>query len=298
MSFSKQVKEELNSIQIKNNCCKKAYLFGALISGEYYDNMISVKVTDFATAEKIIFLLGSIYKCSPETKKTKRGCYECTELHFESKKISSFLQLSDSYSETTDLSSIFTCENCKSSFIRGAFCSCGSVSDPHKTYTLELRLPNKNRANLISALIEEWGILPPGQTKRNDQIGLFYRNESMIEDLITACGGNKTQFIFYDIFVNKDVRNNENRATNCDTRNISRVVKATSRQISAIESLISTNLFSEMPVELQITAKLRMENPAISLSELAELHNPPISKSGISHRLSKIVNEAEKRKLI
>ena len=299
MSFSKQVKEELNALQIKSNCCKKAFLFGALISAEHDENnRISVKLSDEATAEKIVFLLGSIYKCDPTVNKIKRGCFECTLLEFKSKKISEFLSFADAYSEEISTDGFFSCQHCRSAFVRGAFCSSGSVSDPQKCYTMELRLPNEHRAEMLNHVIAEWGIAPPSITRRKGVIGLFYRNESAIEDFITACGGSKSLFSFYDVLIEKNVRNEENRATNCDSRNIMKSVAAAAIHISAIESLASSRVLEDMPRELQITAKLRVEHPDVNIGELAALHTPPISKSGVNHRLVKIVDEAKKRKLI
>ena len=299
MSFSKQVKEELNALQIKSNCCKKAFLFGALISAEHDENnKISVKLSDTETAEKIVFLLGSIYKCEPTVNKIKKGCFESTRIEVTSKKIVEFLSFADNYREGVSVNSLFTCQSCRSAFLRGVFCATGSVSDPQKCYTLELRVPNESRAELINSMVGEWGILPPSITHRKGAIGLFYRNESAIEDFITACGCNKALFSFYDVLIEKNVRNEENRATNCDARNISKVVAAAAIHISAIESLTSSRVLEDMPRELQITAKLRLEHPDVNIGELAALHTPPISKSGVNHRLIKIVDEAKKRKLI
>lgn len=299
MSFSKQVKEELNAIQIKGNCCKKSFLFGAMIFAECDENnRIFVKLSDRETAEKIVFLLRSIYKCEPTVTSIKRGCFESTQLEFTSKKIAEFLLFADSFVDGGAIDGLFTCQNCHSAFVRGAFCASGSVSDPQKCYTLEIRIPNEQRAALLNNIISEWGIAPPSTTCRKGAIGLFYRNESAIEDFITACGGSKSLFSFYDVLIEKNVRNEENRATNCDARNILKSVAAAAIHISAIESLASSKVLDDMPRELQITAKLRIEHPDVNIGELAALHTPPISKSGVNHRLCRIVDEAKKRKLI
>ena len=298
MSFSKQVKEELNGIQIKGNCCKKAYLFGALLSASNEGESISLKVSDDESAQKIISLLGTIYKCNPDVKITKRGCFESTEISFNSKKIGEFLAFADNYSDESSIDGLFTCKNCHSAFLRGAFCSFGSVSDPKKTYSLEMRVANSARAKLLCHIIEEAEISPPSVTKRDGGIGLFYRNESSIEDFITVCGGNKSLFAFFEASLEKDLRNSENRATNCVAKNISKSVEATALQISAIEALKSVNAYNDLPRELKLTAELRVQHPDMSLGELAELHVPHISKSGLNHRLTKIIEEAKKLKLI
>lgn len=298
MSFSKQVKYELNSIQIKNNCCKKAYLFGALLAAEISQDNISLKLSDSESAEKVLFFLRSIYKSEPDVKLLKRGCFEATQLSFDSKKLSGFLDFADNFAVGVSLEHLFTCTNCRTAFLRAVFCAMGSVSDPMKSYTLEIRTPNCHRADLICDVIEERGIAAPSRTQRDKFVGLFYRNESSIEDFITICGGNKTLFSFFEASVEKNLRNDENRATNCVARNISKSVDATALQISAIESLKATSTFDDLPREIRQSAILRIENPDMSLSELASLHKPPISKSGLNHRLSKIIEEAKKRNLI
>ena len=298
MSFSKQVKEELNAIQIKGNCCKKSYLLGALLSATTDGENISLKISDTESAQKVIFLLGSIYKCTPEVKTTKRGCFESTAISFKSKKIVEFLEFSDNFQNGMSINEIFTCKSCNSAFVRGAFCSFGSVSDPHKTYSLEMRTINSSRAELLCQAIGNLEINPPSVTKRDGSMGLFYRNESSIEDFLTVCGGNKSLFSFFEASLEKDLRNSENRATNCVAKNISKSVEATALQISAIEALKSVNAYNDLPRELKLTAQLRIDNPDMSLGELAELHIPRISKSGLNHRLTKIIEEAKKLNLI
>lgn len=299
MSFSQQVKEELNSIQIKSNCCKKSYLFGAILSSENKDGHIFLNLSDESTVTTVLYLLKTIYKCVPKVKSVKRGCYKCSEIYIDSKKLSEFLSFADSYNEEISESTFFSCTNCKSAFLRGVFCACGHVSDPKKSYTLEIRAKNAARAELIRKVIGEWQeISPPNFTQRKEGIGLFYRNESSIEDFLTACGANKSLFTFYEALVEKNVRNIENRATNCVARNISKSVAASAAQVSAIESLIASKSIDELPHDLRTTAALRVTYSDVTLNELAALHNPPISKSGLNHRLSKIVEEAKKRKLI
>ena len=251
MSFSKQVKEELNSIQIKGNCCKKAYLFGAMLTSEIAGDKMILKLSDRETAEKISFLLKSIYKCDSETASIRRGCFECHTLTFASKKLSEFLSFSDSFRSGNNIENLFTCQSCRSAFLRAVFCAAGSVSDPKKTYTLEIRVPNISRAELLCDVIGEWGINTPSQTKRNGFIGLFYRNESSIEDFLTACGCNKALFSFFEASVEKNLRNDENRATNCVAKNISKSVGATALQISALESLKATSTFDDLPRDLK-----------------------------------------------
>jgi len=302
MSFSSQVKDELNALAIKNNCCKKAYIFGVMLSASALGDVISVKLTDESTAEQFCHFLKSIYNIEPERKAINRGCFKAFELSFRSHKISEFLSFADSFSDSDEdidaLSSFFKCKDCKSVFLRAVFCARGSVSDPKKSYSLEIHVPNDTRAMLVHSILEELGPEAPGITPRKDRYGIFYRNESAIEYVLSVFGANKIIFDFLDAYVEKDYRNAENRATNCVARNIARSVNAAGAQIASIEALIANGMLEELSEDIKTTAKLRIANPDMSLGELAAIHNPPISKSGLNHRLSKITELAKKRKLI
>ena len=298
MSFSSEVKIELNALKIKSNCCKKAYLFGTMLFAEEIDGGLSLTLTDDSTVEQVCYFLRTIYKIVPEIKNIKRGCYCASVLTFTSPRISEFLTFADNFTTDTDFSEYLACPNCKTAFLRAAFCARGSVSDPHKSYSLEIQVPNEARAELISRVIEENGLLCPSRTKRNGKIGLFYRNESAIEDLLTSCGASYALFTLFNSQIEKDIRNLENRATNCVAKNILKTVEAISQQIAAIEKLKEFGFYDELSQEIRTTAELRLDNQEATLSELAAMHKPPISKSGLNHRLSKIVDEAKKRKLI
>ena len=302
MSFSSQVKEELNSLQIKGNCCKKAYILGAMLSAELVGGEIVSTISDRATALQLCHFLKSIYKIEPERREIKRGCFSAVELMFRSAKISEFLAFADEFSGSEEdaerLDCYFTCENCKRVFARAAFCTSGSVSDPKKSYTFEIHEKKDTRVWLMHSVLEEIVSEAPGITARNGKFSVFYKNNSSIEDVLTVIGANKTLFEFLDSYVEKDLRNYENRATNCVTRNIARSVNASSAQVLAIEALIATGIFEELSDEIRMTAALRLANPSLTLTELAEIHTPPISKSGLNHRLSKIIQLAKSRELI
>lgn len=302
MSFSSQVKDELNALQIKGNCCKKAYIFGSLMSADVLDGQIVVKIKEKSTADQLSHLLKTIYKIDPETKEIRRGCYNAFELKFKSVKIADFLSFADEFSGSDEdadaLNAYFGCENCKQVFARAAFCACGSVSDPKKSYTLEIYAASDTRAMLIHSVLEEIVTEAPGITSRKGKMSVFYKNNSAIEDFLTVLGASKTLFEFLDSYIEKDLRNYENRATNCVTRNIAKSVGASGVQVLAIEALMATGAFEELSDDLKATAALRLANPALTLSELAEIHIPPISKSGLNHRISKIMELAKSRELI
>ena len=115
----------------------------------------------------------------------------------------------------------------------------------------------------------------------------------LITDLLYHIRAMKTAFEYSDICIENEIRNRENRATNFVASNISKSVEASQRQVAAIEELVATGAMLKLPEEILYTARLRIENPDATLSELARLHEPPISKSGLNRRLNRILEELE-----
>ena len=145
----------------------------------------------------------------------------------------------------------------------------------------------------LDAFLAEFGV-PARRITRGNKIGLYYKKGDDIEDLFGKIGVNNIVFTVADSKIQKEIRGNENRATNCVATNISKAVIASGKQIDAILKLKERGRFEYLPDDLRITAELRLVNSEASLTELASLHIPPISKSGLNHRLSKLLEEAEK----
>ena len=114
--------------------------------------------------------------------------------------------------------------------------------------------------------------------------------------MLTYLGNVKSVFDLMNAKIEREIRNSVNRSTNCVAGNISKSVSAAQNQIAAIAKIEGAGKLAMLPDELFDTAKLRMENPSASLAELARLHNPPISKSGLTHRISKIIEYSEEIK--
>ena len=97
-----------------------------------------------------------------------------------------------------------------------------------------------------------------------------------------------------NIKIANELKNNANRLRNFDTVNITKAVDAANSQITVIRELYDRNLLGSLPSELEATARLRLENPDMSLAQLAIHSVPPVSKSGITHRLQKIMEFGER----
>jgi len=178
-------------------------------------------------------------------------------------------------------------------FLRGAFLAGGSVTDPTKSYHLEIITPHRSVSRETVSLLQEQGFSPKS-TSRNGNYIVYFKQSSAIEDFLTLIGASGSAMELMSAKIEKDMRNSINRRVNCDTANVMKAVDAAAAQVTAISQL---NL-DVLPEKLRDTARLRIENPELSLVELAALFDPPVTKSGLNHRLRKLVELAETQTMI
>jgi DNA-binding protein WhiA len=194
----------------------------------------------------------------------------------------------ENISTSNIISQIEQKECCVSAFVQGAFLACGSITNPSNDYHLEFKVKSEKTAQALWNLFEKIGFEFRKIIRNNDNI-LYIKDSEKIEDILTFMGAVKSSLEIMDIKILKDVRNNINRTTNCETANITRTVDASTVQISAINKIISKKGFDYIPDELQEIAQKRIENPEISLRELKDLLSVNLSKSGVNHRLKKLI---------
>lgn len=176
-------------------------------------------------------------------------------------------------------------------FLRGAFLAGGSVTDPAKRYHLELTTSHYKVCRETYALIMDVGFSPKALTRGGSSI-LYFKQSDFIEDFLTAIGAPVCAMGVMEAKVEKDLRNGVNRRVNCETANLTKVVDASMEQIAAIRRLQGSGKLDELPVKLRQTAGLRLENPEATLTELAEMLDPPVSKSALNHRMRKLIELA------
>ena len=294
MSFTTDVCEELVSLNIGKNCCKKALICGLFWQAETFGgNGVRARFKDAHVAEYAVLMLESRYSLDAEIEESVRAGRKYYTVSTESSAIRKIMEkiLSDDPSHIWELLD-FRCGNCRAAFLRGVFISSATLNDPKKSYHLEFSLSNDKRAQRLFDVLSIT-VGDPRRLQRGKNIGLYYKTNDAISDLVYYIGGTKSSFEVANTWVERDIRNNENRATNCVARNISRSVSASQKHISAIEKIRAAGKFEMLSDELKITAKLRMEYNSASLAELALLHDPPISKSGLNQRLTRLLEEAE-----
>lgn len=290
MSFAETLRKELAAVPVKRPCCRKAMIAGFLPGGTDTGEAIIWQLQSVSAADTLSELIRLQYGTEAERSRIgKCGRYYETvtvcspalrKLFRKMRKIRNIAEFVP-----------FPCDSCKSAFLRGMFLSVGTVNDPRTSAHLEFFYPDEPSASCATIFLSEIGY-EPRRVKRQHGIGLYYKGSGTVEELVALMGSHQVIFRMMDGRIEREIRNNENRATNCDTRNISRIVAANAKQIAAIEKLTVSGRLDSLPPELRITAKLRIEYPESSLETLAKLHNPPVTKSGLNHRLQKLLEEA------
>ena len=185
---------------------------------------------------------------------------------------------------------------CKASFLKGAFLAGGSVTDPAKGYHMEFTTTHSSVARECDSLLQESIGFQPKYTVRGGNRVLYLKQSDLISDCLTYLGAHISAMGIMEAKLEKELNNKVNRRCNCDDANTSKVVEAAQEQLSAIRILRENGTFQNLPAKLQQAACAREGNPEASLSELAVMMQPPISKPAMNHRLQKLVQLSQEEK--
>ena len=182
-------------------------------------------------------------------------------------------------------------ENSFPFFIRGAFLVCGNVTDPEKDYHLEFAVPHMKLAGDLSRVLSETGIITtePNVVRRKGSYVVYIKGSDNIADLLTYMGAPMSSLELVQRKIYKSVRNKVNRQINSETANSNKTAAAAAKQIIAIEKIKNTKGLEYLSDDLRELALLRLENPEYNLRELGEALSSPISRSGVNHRLMRII---------
>lgn len=182
---------------------------------------------------------------------------------------------------------------CKGAFLRGAFLAGGSVTDPSKGYHMEITTTHKSVAKESYILIEEvMGFCLKSASRGGGQV-LYLKQSDMISDCLTYLGAPVAAMGIMEAKLEKELNNKVNRRCNCDDANLSKVVEAAQEQLSAIRILKTQGRLENLPAKLQQAAKAREENPEATLTELAAMMDPAITKPAMNNRMKKLVQLAK-----
>jgi len=293
MSFSYDTKAELCRELPENKCCAIAECYGMLL----YSNTFNTREIRIITGSRTIgkrlidlfeFAFSVTFDSLPEPGKTGKHSYIINtpnklELIFET-----FGLPTDKLVAHHVNLSVLEEECCQRSYMRGTFLTGGAITDPAKSYHLELVTDRFNVSRQTFSLLLDMDFTPK-ETSRNGNYIIYFKQSSAIEDFLTLIGAPIHAMELMSAKIEKDVRNAVNRKVNCDTANVSKTVDAAVAQITAINIIKERGKFEALPEKLKHTAELRVENPELSIKDLAEILEPPVTKSCLNHRLRKLV---------
>ena len=178
-------------------------------------------------------------------------------------------------------------EKCRRAFIRGAFLSGGSVSDPLRGYHFEIVCSGTERAVLLKNVMESLSVQARVVSRKKNQV-VYVKEGDMIVTLLAMMGAGKAVLDMENVRVLKEMRNAVNRKVNCETANINKTVSASVRQLEDIRLIREKIGFEKLNEALAQTASVRLQYPEASLPELGRMLSPPVGKSGVNHRLRRL----------
>lgn len=310
MSFSSDTKNELAHVTPKKKCCELAEIAAfirasgsiGLAGGGRYE--IRITTASPAIARHLKMLIRDYFRVE-------------TELEIENgsalKKGHSYIlkigpdQKSDSILRETGLLLVREGNNyladgiydelirkkcCRKAYLRGIFLAAGSVTDPERSYHLEFALNRELLANDLRRLINTFDDLSAKISTRKGTFVVYMKNSQYISDTLAIMGAHTQVLKFENIKLRKELVNEATRMTNCDTANTDRTLSASEKQINAIRKIQREGAMGRMPEKLQELARLRMENPELSLTQLGEKLDPPLKKAGVNGRMKRILEYA------
>ena len=288
MAFLSDIKGELCAAVPKSACCRRALLFGLLAAkGTLSEDGIVLRLADKEVLSFAVHLIKEQLGREARELPKAHGGRICT-LFFESAAAEELLR---DLAGALERASFFRCQNCSRAFLRGLFLGGGYMTNPTKAYRVEFSLGE--RAECLSHFIlSEYG-LSPKLLRRREEVLLYFKDSTAIEEIMTMLGVSGATFHLMNSKIEKQFRNEANRRANCEAGNINRSVEAASRTVAVLRRLREEKLLSSLPEELEDAAKIRLAHPEASLSQLAAMMTPPITKSGLNHRLKRILEYAQ-----
>lgn len=298
MTFSAQVKQELCRQGLSRRCCAQAEAYGVLLfCNTFHSRQVRVITESPQLKRRLPALFRKAFRLEFDQIPGEEG--KGTFLIEDPEKLrvifSTFGLDADSAVSIHVNFAHLEEEHCQVAFLRGAFLAGGSVTDPMKGYHLELATSHYHVGREVPALLREVGFSPKDTTRKGNYI-TYFKQSDHIEDFLTKIGAPVSAMAVMTAKLERDLRGSVNRRVNCDAANLDKVVAAAQSQIEAIRRLEEAGVLSTLPARLREAARLRVDNPELTLTELAGLCDPPVSKSALNHRLRRLVEHAEQVK--
>ena len=305
MSFAANVREELSRQTARTRHCRTAELaamlfFGGILRiGETGEMTLEFRSEQAAAQETFLQLLRRLFRVTPDgispSARERAGASACTICLTDQDAVTKILTAVGTLNEDGELNEerplteqdILKRECCRRAFLRGAFLTSGTVSDPNRSYHLEFLCNSEEQREQLRQLLGAAGI-PAGGVRRGRKELVYLKDGSRIADLLGLMEAPVSLLAFENARIMREVRGNINRKVNCETSNIRKTADAAAGQIADVKLIEKMIGFSELPRALDETARIRLQYPTATLQELGELLEPPVGKSGINHRMRKL----------
>ncbi len=290
MSFSSNVKAELCRLPLNRGCCAVAEAYGVLL----YANCFSFREIRIITgSEPFAKRLPKLFRRAFDldfdaVAGGAKSVFDITDVAKIRRIFETFGYDADSALVSHVNLGILEESCCRASFVRGAFLAGGSMTDPSKRCHLELVTDHKNVAGETVSLLLEMGFSPRVTSRAGHQV-IYFKQSEAAEDLFTTIGASGAAMELMSAKIEKEMRNAINRQINCDSANVDKTLSAAAAQMARIRELERAVGLSNLPQDLAETALLRIANPEVSLSDLAQLADPPVTKSCMNHRMRKLM---------
>ena len=298
VSFSAAAKAEICKIIPGRECCAVAECFGILLFGNTFTTD-SIKI--ITESREFAMILPKLFKRAfninfdmfPSMESPGKLIFQI----LDPEKIELIMEtfgfgVEDTLSLHVNLP-LLEEDCCRTSFLRGAFLAGGSVTDPEKGYHMEITSTHQSVARESYVLMQEIAGFYPKTAKRAGTQVLYVKNSDQVADFLAFLGAPVAAMGIMETRLEKELNNKVNRRCNCDDANTSKVVEAAQEQITAIRILRERGVLENLPGKLKQAAIAREEHPSSSLSELAGMMDPPITKPAMNHRLKKLMEMAK-----
>lgn len=306
MSFSSNIKDELIKIEDMPSCCVHAMAYGMLLFGRSFNSGgISVMTDHKGVADKYIKVTEKACGVKAEKSVSDAGkiTVDVPDITERDKVLSCFSSSGNERVMRIDRGNLlnegyegeesFNC--CDAAFLRGAFLSCGTASDPNKSYHIEFVVPFKTLSLDLMKMLTDFGLKAKHMIRRYVNV-IYIKDSESIEDLLTIMGASNCAMEIMNIKIYKDIRNLTNRRSNFENANLLRTADAAFDQVNAIMQLKEKGVFPTLSEDMRQIAELRLDNEDASLREIGEMCNPPMSRSAVNHRLKKLIDISVKLK--
>jgi len=300
MSFSYDTKEELCKTAQRGTCCAVAECYGMLLyCNTFSSHEIRIITGNQMLGKRLTERFYSAFSISfdslPDESKAGKQSYIISETDKLSRVFEEYgFSLDNLIAHHVNLG-VLEEECCRRSFIRGAFLTGGAITNPAKSYHLELVTDHYSVSREMYSLLLEMGFHPK-ETARGGNYITYFKQSTAIEEFLTIIGAPIHAMKLMEAKIEKDMRNSINRKVNCDTANATKIIDAAATQIEAITKIEAAGALETLPEKLRLTALLRVQNPELSIKELAEISTPPVTKSCMNHRLRKLLETSETMK--